>query len=114
MNNKIESIKSVVKTIETCYNDIDEIKQIIPNNKTNISFMFDKYGEWEMSQILDVYLSTTNKDLKIMLDVIIYLEKININELSKIGHSYSEYSTYSERLKPLITEIKINQHGGKL
>ena len=45
MNNKIESIKSVVKTIETCYNDIDEIKQIIPNNKTNISFMFDKYGE---------------------------------------------------------------------
>ena len=46
MNNKIESIKSVVKTIEICYNDIDEIKQIIPNNKTNISFMFDKYGEW--------------------------------------------------------------------
>ena len=45
MNNKIESIKSVVKTIEVCYNDIDEIKQIIPNNKTNISFMFDKYGE---------------------------------------------------------------------
>ena len=45
MNNKIESIKSVVKTIEICYNDIDEIKQIIPNNKTNISFMFEKYGE---------------------------------------------------------------------
>lgn len=45
MNNKIESIKSVVKTIEVCYNDIDEIKQIIPNNKTNISFMFEKYGE---------------------------------------------------------------------
>ena len=45
INNKIESIKSVVKTIEACYNDIDEIKQIIPNNKTNISFMFDKYGE---------------------------------------------------------------------
>ena len=45
MSNKIESIKSVVKTIEVCYNDIDEIKQIIPNNKTNISFMFDKYGE---------------------------------------------------------------------
>ena len=45
MNNKMESIKSVVKTIEVCYNDIDEIKQIIPNNKTNISFMFEKYGE---------------------------------------------------------------------
>ena len=45
MNNKIESIKSVVKTIDICYNDIDEIKQIIPNNKTNISFMFEKYGE---------------------------------------------------------------------
>ena len=45
MNNKIESIKSVVKTIEICYNDIDEIKQVIPNNKTNISFMFEKYGE---------------------------------------------------------------------
>ena len=45
MNNKIESIKSVVKTVEICYNDIDEIKQIIPNNKTNISFMFEKYGE---------------------------------------------------------------------
>ena len=45
MNNKIESIKSVVKTIEICYNDIDEIKQFIPNNKTNISFMFEKYGE---------------------------------------------------------------------
>ncbi len=34
-----------------------------------------------MSQILDVYLSTTN---------------------------------YSERLQPLITEIKIKQYGGKL
>ena len=45
MNNKMESIKSVVKTIEICYNDIDEIKQVIPNNKTNISFMFEKYGE---------------------------------------------------------------------
>ena len=45
MNNKMESIKSVVKTVEVCYNDIDEIKQIIPNNKTNISFMFEKYGE---------------------------------------------------------------------
>ena len=45
MNNKIESIKSVVKTIDICYNDIDDIKQIIPNNKTNISFMFEKYGE---------------------------------------------------------------------
>jgi prefoldin subunit 5 len=45
IDNKIESIKSVVKTIEVCYNDIDEIKQIIPNNKTNISFMFEKYGE---------------------------------------------------------------------
>ena len=45
INNKIESIKSVVKTVEVCYNDIDEIKQIIPNNKTNISFMFEKYGE---------------------------------------------------------------------
>ena len=67
-----------------------------------------------MSQILDVYLSTTNKDLKIMLDVIVYLEKLNINELSKIEHSYSRYSTYSERLQPLITEIKINQYGGKL
>ena len=45
MNNKMESIKSVVKTVEVCYNDIDEIKQVIPNNKTNISFMFEKYGE---------------------------------------------------------------------
>ena len=45
MNNKMESIKSVVKTVEICYNDIDEIKQVIPNNKTNISFMFEKYGE---------------------------------------------------------------------
>ncbi len=67
-----------------------------------------------MSQILDVYLSTTNKDLKIMLDVIVYLEKLNINDLSKIEHSYGEYSTYSERLQPLITEIKIKQYGGKL
>ena len=67
-----------------------------------------------MSEILDVYLSTTNKDLKIMLDVIVYLEKLNINELSKIKHSYGGYSTYSERLQPLITEIKINQYGGEL
>ena len=67
-----------------------------------------------MSQILNIYLSTTNKDLKIMLDVIVYLEKININELSKIKHSYGGYSTYSERLQPLITEIKIKKYGGKL
>ena len=51
-----------------------------------------------MSQILNIYLSTTDKDLKIMLDVIVYLEKLNINELSKIGHSYGGCSTYSERL----------------
>ena len=51
-----------------------------------------------MSQTLDIYLSTTNKDFKIMLDVIVYLEKLNINELSKIEHSYGEYSTYSKRL----------------
>ena len=67
-----------------------------------------------MSQILDAYLSTTNKDLKIMLDVIIYLEKLNINELSKIKHSYGGYSTYIDWLQPLITEIKIKQYGGKL
>ena len=67
-----------------------------------------------MSQILDVYLSTTNKDLKIMLDVIVYLEKLNINDLNKIEHSYDGYSIYSERLQPLITEIKIKQYGGKL
>lgn len=67
-----------------------------------------------MSQILDVYLSTTNKDLKIMLDIIVYLEKLNINDLGKIEHSYGGYSTYSERLQPLITKIKINQYGGKL
>ena len=67
-----------------------------------------------MSQILDVYLSTTNKDLKIMLDVIVYLEKLNINDLNKIEHSYSGYSTYSERLQPLITEIKIKQYGRRL
>ena len=67
-----------------------------------------------MSQILDIYLSTVNKDLKVMLDVIAYLEKLSINDLSKIEHSYSGYSTYNERLKPLITEIKIKQYGGKL
>ena len=67
-----------------------------------------------MSQILDIYLSTTNKDLKIMLDVIVYLEKLNINDLSKIEHSYSGYSTYKDRLQPLITEMKIKQYGGKL
>lgn len=67
-----------------------------------------------MSQILDIYLSTTNKDLKIMLDVIVYLEKLSINDLTKIEHSYSGYSTYNERLKPLITEIKFKQYGGKL
>ena len=67
-----------------------------------------------MSQVLDIYLSTTNKDLKIMLDIIVYLEKLNINDLSKIEHSYSGYSTYNERLKPLITEIKFKQYGGKL
>ena len=67
-----------------------------------------------MSKILDVYLSTTNKDLKIMLDAIVYLEKININDLSKIEHSYSGYSTYKDRLQPLITEMKIKQYGGKL
>ena len=61
-----------------------------------------------------MYLSTTNKDLKIMLDVFVYLEKLNINELSKIEHSYSGYSTYSERLQPLITEIKIEQYEGRL
>ena len=67
-----------------------------------------------MSQILDIYLSTTNKDLKIMLDVIVYLEKLNINELSKIEHSYSGYSTYNDRLQPIITNMKIKQFGGKL
>ena len=67
-----------------------------------------------MSQILDAYLSTTNKDLKIMLDVIVYLEKLSINDLGKIEHSYSGYSTYNERLKPLITEIKFKKYGGKL
>ena len=67
-----------------------------------------------MSSILDIYLSTVNKDLKIMLDVIAYLEKLNINDLRKIEHSYSGHSTYSERLQPLITEIKIKQYGGKL
>ncbi len=67
-----------------------------------------------MSQILDIYLSTVNKDLKIMLDVIVYLEKLNINELSKIKHSYSGYSTYIDRLQPLITEIKIKKYGGEL
>ena len=61
-----------------------------------------------------MYLSTTNKDLKIMLDVIVYLEKLNINDLSKIEHSYGEHSTYSERLQPLITEIKIKQYEGRL
>jgi len=67
-----------------------------------------------MSHILDVYLSTVNKDLKIMLDVISYLEKLSINDLSKIEHSYSGYSTYNERLQPIITEMKIKQFGGKL
>ena len=67
-----------------------------------------------MSQILDIYLSTTNKDLKIMLDVIVYLEKLSINDLGKIEHSYSGYSTYNERLKPIIEEIKDNEIGGKI
>ena len=67
-----------------------------------------------MSQILDVYLSTVNKDLKIMLDVIAYLEKLSINDLSKIEHSYSGYSTYNDRLQPIITDMKIKQLGGKL
>ena len=67
-----------------------------------------------MSQILDIYLSTVNKDLKIMLDVIAYLEKLSINDLSKIEHSYSGHPTYNDRLQPLVTEIKIKQFGGKL
>ena len=67
-----------------------------------------------MSQILDVYLSTVSKDLKIMLDVIAYLEKLSTNDLSKIEHSYSGYSTYKDRLQPIITEMKIKQFGGKL
>ena len=67
-----------------------------------------------MSQILDVYLSTVNKDLKVMLDVIAYLEKLSINDLGKIEHSYSGYSTYNERLRPIITKMKIKQFGGKL
>ena len=67
-----------------------------------------------MSQILDTYLSTVKKDLKIMLDVIAYLEKLSINDLSKIEHSYSGHSTYNERLQPIITKIKIKQFGGRL
>ena len=53
-------------------------------------------------------LLTVNKDLKIMLDVIAYLEKLSINDLSKIEHSYGGYSTYNERLQPIITKMKIN------
>ena len=67
-----------------------------------------------MSQILDVYLSTVSKDLKIMLDVIAYLEKLSTNDLSKMEHSYSGYSTYKDGLQPIITEMKIKQFGGKL
>ena len=67
-----------------------------------------------MSQILDIYLSTVNKDLKIMLDVIAYLEKLSVNDLTKIEHSYSGYSNYNERLQQIITEMKIKQLGGKL
>ena len=67
-----------------------------------------------MSQILDVYLSTVNKDLKIMLDVIAYLEKLSVNDLSKIEHSYSGYHTYNEKLQPIITKMKIKQYGGRL
>ena len=67
-----------------------------------------------MSQILGVYLSTVNKDLKIMLDVIAYLEKLSINDLTKIEHSYGGYSTYNDRLQQIITEMKIKQLGGKL
>ena len=67
-----------------------------------------------MSSILDIYLSTVNKDLKIMLDVIAYLEKLSINDLSKIEHSYSGYSTYNDRLQPIITNIKIKKFGGIL
>ena len=67
-----------------------------------------------MSQILDIYLSTVNKDLKIMLDVIVYLEKLSINDLTKIEHSYGGYSNYNERLNPIITKMKIKQFGGKL
>ena len=67
-----------------------------------------------MSQILDVYLSAVNKDLKIMLDVIAYLEKLSINDLNKIEHSYSERSTYNDRLQPIITKTKIKQFGGRL
>ena len=67
-----------------------------------------------MPSILDVYLSAVNKDLKIMLDVIAYLEKLSINDLSKIEHSYSGCSAYNDRLQPIITNIKIKQFGGKL
>ena len=67
-----------------------------------------------MSQILDTYLSIVNKDLKLMLDIIAYLEKLSINDLSKIEYSYSGYSTYNERLQPIITKMKIKQFGGKL
>ena len=67
-----------------------------------------------MLKILDIYLSTVNKDLKIMLDVIAYLEKLNTNDLGKIEHSYSGYSAYNDRLQPIITNMKIKQFGGKL
>ena len=67
-----------------------------------------------MSQVLDIYLSAVNKDLKIMLDVIAYLEKLSVNDLGRIEYSYSGYSTYNERLQPIITEMKIKQYGGRL
>ena len=49
-----------------------------------------------------------------MLDAIAYLEKLSINDLSKIEHSYSRHFTYNERLQPIITKMKIKQFGGKL
>ena len=44
----------------------------------------------------------------------VYLEKLSINDLSKIEHSYGGYSTYNERLQPIITKMKIKQFGGIL
>ena len=44
----------------------------------------------------------------------VYEEKLSINDLSKIEHSYSGYSAYNERLQPIIIEMKIKKFGGRL
>ena len=90
--------------------------ETIQNKMTEMK-MLDATGSFRGLKSKDKYraaIAEINKDLKIMLDVIAYLEKLSINDLGKIEHSYGGHSTYNERLQPIITKMKIKQLGGKL